>query len=54
VEPILRAEEELKSYTTAQVAIDPDRYYQLMLQILGNEKAARKAQAELMLIQMQR
>jgi len=52
VEPILRAEQELRDMRVAGVAVDPDHYYNLVLTITGNKKEARNRQAELLLNQM--
>jgi hypothetical protein len=49
VEPILRAEEELAAYRTS---LTPERLYELVLLITGDQKEARRQQAILTLNQM--
>lgn len=52
VEPILRAEQELRDMRVSGIPIDPDYYYTLVLTATGDKKKARKLQAELLLAQM--
>lgn len=52
VEPILRAEQELRDMRVAGVSVDPDYYYTLVLTITGDKKKARNLQSELLLAQM--
>jgi hypothetical protein len=52
LEPAVRAYEKLEAYEVNGVTMNPDSYYQMILDITNDEKKARNAQASLMLQQM--
>lgn len=52
VEPAIRAFDTLHQFQVNGTIMSPDIYYELILAITNDKKAARNAQAELMLAQM--
>lgn len=52
LEPVLKAHEELDQYRINGISPNADRIYQLVLAITSDNKAARNAQAEVLLQQI--
>lgn len=52
LEPAVKAFDRLEQFETNGTIMNPDTYYQIILDITNDEVAARKSQAELMLMQM--